>query len=619
MPRQSRSRKNSTTGISITLTAIPSSATPPMRAEPSSLLDVGQIRPPFEDIDSYAATGAYAGGTVPPETLGFADTMQRLRSSLTDADAAATVVVAAGLELPAIARGYAAAAILSGKPGAAVVLLLRADELNPGDPDTLEMLAGLIISMGLANEGKAILRELDRLGPPDEGGPVKGEVIRNMLNGYAKFLSGDNEGALRDLDRALEGDPFLLEAERAIEVVHLKLGNRDAAVAAAERSLWARLPKKRLMAIYRHKDTELVSPATLGNIDLADLSYLQIPAADLYDLSHGRPGVLPKYPDPTTPEEMEVWGKDYYPNVIQRADQVSYAMVLPTQPIRNEMAEHFSNDVNAHLASLIETRIGRFRLDEPEVMNLWDLSQWERAAMQPALIQIEKEHSKATSKLKMTCGDWQYITTATLAKKRAAVAPYRRTFENFFRLDGYYATALTAEVRHDAYRLSLEVWAESRAMRYWMQFYRDLELAYNGYFPPECRRQPGDMEAQPAVWDKVWEDPQEDCPEWLKGRSLDFKLDKIAEKTGRSGQPMQKPGGRGGTASSRRFFSSGGSAAPKSGSLSRICGAYCAKNARTPFKRTSPRYSPARGKTAFPTIFAWISLLRRIELIDCSI
>lgn len=507
-----------------------------VRAEPRSLLDLGHIPLPSEAVDSNASMSTFAGGTVPPETISFADAMQRLRSSLTDADAAATVAVAAGLDLPAIARGYAAALILAGKPGAALIMLLRADELKPGDPDTLEMIAGLVISMGLANEGRAILGELERLGPPDEGGPVKGEVVRSVLSGYAKFLNGDNEGALRDLDTALEGDPFLPEAERAIEVVQLKLGNRDAAVATAERGLWARLPKKRLMAIYRHKDTEQVTPATLGQVDRDELSYLQIPAQDLYDLSHGRPGVLPKYPDPTTPEEMEVWRNDYYPNVIQRADRISYEMILPLQPIRDEMAKHFSDDVNAHLASVIEVRIGRFRLDEPEVMNLWELAQKEREAMQAAILQISNEHSKATSKPNMTCGDWRSITTATLAKKRTATEPYRRTFASFFRLDGYYATALTAVVRHDAYRLSLEVWAQSRAMRYWMQYYGDLQLAYQDFFPAECLAGPADMDEEPAIWDREWVGPEEDdCPDQLKGRGLDIKLDKVAAKAAGTG------------------------------------------------------------------------------------
>jgi hypothetical protein len=97
-------------------------------------------------------------------------------------------------------------------------------------------------------------------------------------------------------------------------------------------------------------------------------------------------------------------------------------------------------------------------------------------------------------------------------------------------------------------------------------------------------------------------------------RSTSFK----AVKIGRSGQPVQKDGGRPctcATASSITAAAPGSIAAARPGSR---CGATCSRNARTPCSTTPPVYSPAIGSTSLPCTRVATSALRNMLLTACS-
>src|SRR6266436_6921187 len=81
----------------------------------------------------------------------------------------------------------------------------------------------------------------------------------------------------------------------------------------------------------------------------------------------------------------------------------------------------------------------------------------------------------------------------------------------------------------------------------------------------------------------------------------------IDEKNGRSGQPVHRPGGLGGTAlRSSPIGSSGRSFAGAGAELAEFPdaaapGAHCARNALMPALTTAPVYSPAMGSGPLPT------------------
>ena len=95
----------------------------------------------------------------------------------------------------------------------------------------------------------------------------------------------------------------------------------------------------------------------------------------------------------------------------------------------------------------------------------------------------------------------------------------------------------------------------------------------------------------------------------------------MAAKIGRSGQPMQKPGGRGGTvlASSLIF---GSASTPERRAAAARCraasGACRSRKLLTPLTTTCGVYSPAIGSTSLPEILVWMSRRRRMVLSACS-
>ena len=99
------------------------------------------------------------------------------------------------------------------------------------------------------------------------------------------------------------------------------------------------------------------------------------------------------------------------------------------------------------------------------------------------------------------------------------------------------------------------------------------------------------------------------APDW---RSTSF----IAENTGRSGQPTQKPGGRVGTgapssSAARRLVAVSDSNIARVRLMSTSFGAAFSMKRATPVSTTSPVYSPAIGSTSLPWILTAFKSARR--------
>jgi hypothetical protein len=96
----------------------------------------------------------------------------------------------------------------------------------------------------------------------------------------------------------------------------------------------------------------------------------------------------------------------------------------------------------------------------------------------------------------------------------------------------------------------------------------------------------------------------------------------IAENTGRSGQPMQKPGGRAGSGAGRLFATSARRVRLPS---SQACTEAVSKAGSTPFSQaarpaaiTSTVYSPPMGSKSLPCSGVWMSRRRSRVAISCS-
>ncbi len=94
-----------------------------------------------------------------------------------------------------------------------------------------------------------------------------------------------------------------------------------------------------------------------------------------------------------------------------------------------------------------------------------------------------------------------------------------------------------------------------------------------------------------------------------------------AEKIGRSGQPVQKLGGRGGTTFTSDFAASLASTGAGSGGALAVrnsSGVYFSRNLRIPSTSTREEYSPAIGSTSFPAIAVSTPARRRMAFSACS-
>jgi hypothetical protein len=111
------------------------------------------------------------------------------------------------------AETAAAAAVVAGRPGAALAALVRAHELEPAEASHLVNAAALASSVGLPAEALAMLDGARRLDDPDHPGMgVPRHAVALANRGQALALLGRHVEADGALDGALAAEPLLTEA-----------------------------------------------------------------------------------------------------------------------------------------------------------------------------------------------------------------------------------------------------------------------------------------------------------------------------------------------------------------------------------------------------------------------
>jgi len=196
----------------------------------SALSDV--LDPPTieQDTQALAQTGSTACSIVfPTKPMTTAQAVTSLRAAVqAQAGAPAMAAFKASPEYKDAAKAQAAAvaAVTAGNPGAALIALLRASELQPTRAANLRNAATLASAIGQPNQALALLdgaARLDdgRLAPMGIPAPAATQAIR----GEALSLLGRWDEAKAAFAAALRGSPLLSEARSGIATADLCKGD----------------------------------------------------------------------------------------------------------------------------------------------------------------------------------------------------------------------------------------------------------------------------------------------------------------------------------------------------------------------------------------------------------
>lgn len=185
-----------------------------------------------------------------------------------------------------------------GKGGPAFACLLLAAEKAPADPGILLNLAAGALAAGRANEALPLIAAAERGPLPPGPLGIGGPKIVAYLRAYAQFLRGEYAQARGPLQRLVDEEPNLSEAALLLTLVQAKLGE-EPRVAFLKGSV-----RKRAKMIDLEHDPKTVAETREERDGLKQGEEVAPSLADLFDLSGGRPGSVPKVPRPRSAEEM---------------------------------------------------------------------------------------------------------------------------------------------------------------------------------------------------------------------------------------------------------------------------------------------------------------------------
>lgn len=159
-------------------------------------------------------------------------------------------------------------------------------------------LAAGALAGGRANEALPLIAAAARGPLPSGPWGIGGAAYIAYLQAYAQYLRGEYAQARGPLQRLVDDAPNLSEAALLLALVQAKLGEepRVAYLKAAVR--------KRAKMIDLDHDPETVAEARADRDGLTQGDRVLPSLADLYDLSGGRPGSIPKVPRPDSAEAM---------------------------------------------------------------------------------------------------------------------------------------------------------------------------------------------------------------------------------------------------------------------------------------------------------------------------
>lgn len=308
--------------------------------------------------------------------------------------------------------GLNAAAVgffLQGRQAETLACLLLAADMAPGDFSVLANLAASALGMRRANEAVALLAEAGKLAPPPGGvWGLSGENLLAYLHGYALMLRGDYAAAKSLLQGVVESEPHLKEAALTLALVQARLG--DEPRRAFLQGVW----RHRGKLIVRKEPPERSPEETVTSDDrdpYADGDSVAPSMADLYDLSRGTPGLLPRVERPGTTLDLMGMAGPYGEAMVEA---MNYAAAL-------------RNDIAAPAVAAFRQSAGQ-SLHARRMSDLYD-----RATILmyqvPQLDQAVRERRRLRDRL-------DALTERGYAQARAAQEPIRQRLGELLQIDG---------------------------------------------------------------------------------------------------------------------------------------------------------------------------------------
>ncbi len=212
-----------------------------------SLLNLGGHRI-SEEFDEFVASGPVPLGTASQSPVALKQAIANAQARL-NRDASPAAI--AGLRKSPLSKSArslqaaAVAAVVAGKPAAALAALLTAYDKEPRNPSVLVSLAGLLARLGMPSEALAFLDAADKLGasyPAPVG--LKGQAIALNNRGYALLLLKRWKEADVVLRKAVALEPQLTEAARNLAYVLSQEDEKEEARKFFVMSVWRVRPQR---------------------------------------------------------------------------------------------------------------------------------------------------------------------------------------------------------------------------------------------------------------------------------------------------------------------------------------------------------------------------------------
>ena len=308
------------------------------------LYDIHPIRPKTELRIAAMANASFIG-SVRPRELTFGQALANIKARIDTPRIRSeyeSLKRQANRNDPFMLGGVAFAAIAKGEPSQALLSLYTAYELFPNDPDALVNLAAILAHCGMANESLAVLKEMERRGMKPRPAVISGDALTEYLNGFNQVMIGQTSTGKYHLHQAVNLDPFLKEAALVLAVVQKLTGEEEQAEETYYYGVWRRRPAQYMICGGTgSKEDEIIRP----------------PLPEMFDLSQGKPGVLPQFDHPTNYAKAMGLKNRYERAMMESADEgkhfadsaVKIGQRLSTRP-------HTSTEVwSGYVESLIDT------------------------------------------------------------------------------------------------------------------------------------------------------------------------------------------------------------------------------------------------------------------------
>jgi hypothetical protein len=247
---------------------------------------------PTRDLAEIVATNSHIIGSVPAKPMSFNAVIAELRQLINNPQVAPRYAQMKNkgakdeLGLMRTALVY----VVADDPQLALLQLYSAYEFAPNDGNNLFNLAAILALSKLANESLAVLTEMEARGKKPDPVMVNSDAMMEYLKGYDQLLIDQTATAKRHLHTAVDLDPFLYEAARALALAQKLTGESEQGEETYKRAVWRRRPAE---------------PVVCGGADSGDGSEpkplrIRPPITDMLDLSKGKPGVLPVFKHPSS-------------------------------------------------------------------------------------------------------------------------------------------------------------------------------------------------------------------------------------------------------------------------------------------------------------------------------